>query len=268
MFLFFLLLSCSRSSGSRSVLNPSPSPPSPSPSPVPPPVGPSPGSPSFSLDPSFVSPGKTQSPGFVVDGLPNVGVVVSLYRGPFPGSRCVDPNLIFIKKLETSGSRIVFNGLSPDLVPEDGLYKFFVKIERVEGSVDLGCLTLSYILDRTVPRVVNNSVDRDSLTNDDSPLRSKTWSWTCDDLTSCEYRYKIDSVGLSGSGDCVPHVFTSADLYSSVSKATQSGVTGKYCIHIQARDEVGLESRVTSVYGTFDNKNPSISGVEVLSGGL
>ena len=260
VFVMLFSVSCGRSSG-RSVSPPGPTPPTPPPTPpVPPPVNPG-----FYLIPPFSSPTRETSPRFIIKDLPDRLVTVSLYRGPLPGSGCEDPNLIFIKKLsvDSSKSEITFDNLG-DIVPsQDGPYKFFVKIEG--NQLPSTCLQLTYILDNTIPKVVNNTFDRDPLENDDTPRMSKTWSWTCDDTTDCEYRWFIDDTPLSGTS-CGTHTFSATDTYSNAFSATKTGGDGKFCIHIQARDQVDLESEVQSVYATLDNTPPVISSVTVPSG--
>ena len=257
IFIILFSISCSDSSGGLSV-GPIP----PKPNPPPPPSG----DPRFDFYPPFVSPGRGISPQFIVRNLPGYPVAVSLYRGPLPGSRCEDPDLILLKRVsvEASTSEIVFDNLGDVIPSQDGLYRFFVKIERNHSPS--ACFDLTYILDTTAPRVVANTLDKDPLRNDNTPGRSKTWSWTCDDLTSCEYRWFIDDTPLTGE-NCRPYVFSSTHAYSSSSTtATKTGGQGRYCIHIQARDQTGIESSVTSVYATFDNGGPSISQVSIPSG--
>ena len=110
-----------------------------------------------------------------------------------------------------------------------------------------------------------NTLDGNSpLENDDTPVNSKTW--TCDnspnETAQCQYRYKVDDNPISGT-TCTSPTFTDTDSYSETALATKSGGNGKYCIHIQAKDQAGNESLVTSVYATLDSEDPNISGVSV-----
>ena len=268
IFLFFLgfnflfFVGCDGSSASRSTAKK----PDPDPDPDPTPRGPE-----FIINPPFVSPGNTRSPGFIIKRLPDQDVTISIYKGPLPTSQCEDSNLILVKEnisVQASENEIVINNLGDILSGlGDGTYRFFAKIQ---GEGVSRCMTLNYIFDTTAPRIVANTLSgTDPLGNEDIPVMSKTWAWACQDIVngSCTYRYKIDETPLAETDtSCGTHSFTPSDAYSSASTATKTGGDGRYCIHIQARDEAGNESGVVSVYATLDRTSPTVSSVSVPDG--
>ncbi len=270
VFIMIGLSGCSGSSGSSSVgekpITPTPGP-GPSPSPTPGPIPPGAGY-EFYLKPPFSSPGDGSSPGFIVRNLPDTSVTVSLYRGLVSSSECEDTDLIPIGTPVVTGASQneitfenlgnIFNGV------QDGTYKFFAKIEG-EG-ISTACVEQTYVLDATKPEIIDRIFPGGitSIGNDDTPRKSKTWLWGCRDATSCEYRYLVDDTPMTGT-DCASHTFLSSDAYSDVFVTTKTGGNGKYCIHIQARDEAGNESDVISVYATLDNTAPTILSVTVPS---
>ncbi len=218
--------------------------------------------PGFYLISPFVSPGNEIPSGFIIKNLPNSQVTVSLYFGLLPESSCGDSDHILLIKppvvVEASRNEITFEDLEINVSPRDGTYKFFARIEG-EG-LSTTCIGLPYILDTTPPVIVDNL--RDLLENDDTPTMSKTWNWSCRDRdgTTCEYRYKIEEENPINEDEtnCETHTFPLDASYSDASTATKIGGDGKFCIHIQAKDEVGNKSPVTSVYATLDNTKPAI----------
>ncbi|MDA8791639.1 hypothetical protein N9N67_00265 [Bacteriovoracaceae bacterium] len=88
------------------------------------------------------------------------------------------------------------------------------------------------------------------LSNDLVPTQSKAWSWVCD-ATNCTYRYVINTTSS--------HTFTS-EPYDSTTMDSQSTGDGTYYIHVQAKDDYGNESSVTSVSALLDNSAPTTPG--------
>ena len=205
------------------------------------------------------------NPGFIIRQLPDSSLTVSLYQGLLLTSSCSDSHLILLNSVSVDASETEI-AINPVLnLLKDRIYKFFAKIEG-EG-ISTACLELDYIIDTIAPRIVTNTLNgTDPMENDDTPRMSKIWTWSCIDRdgTSCEYRYKIDDNLLTGTS-CPIYTFASNETYSNTATATKTGDNGKYCIHIQAKDEAGNESSVTSVYATLDNTSPTISGVTIPS---
>ena len=99
----------------------------------------------------------------------------------------------------------------------------------------------SFIIDTTPPTITG-------LSNDTTPAKSKTWTWSSNDATST-YRYLIDQTpGSSPSGE-----------YSSAVTANQSSGNGNYYLHVQAKDLLGNESSVTTVSAILDNIAPVVT---------
>ncbi len=220
--------------------------------------------PDFRVNPP--SPGPSRGPGFIIRGLPDYDVTVSIFRGPRSTSQCTDADLIPLGdpvQVRASENEITVNLGNVLENASDGIYKFFA---RIEGGPRVHCFELTYVLDTTVPRIIANTLEQNPLENDDTMRMSKTWNWSCVDRdgVNCTYRHKIDETALTGSS-CPSYTFASNESYSSVSTATKPGGSGKYCIHIQAMDDANNESEVVSVYATLDNTAPTISSVSVPS---
>ncbi len=220
--------------------------------------------PDFRVNPP--SPGPSRGPGFIIRGLPDYDVTVSIFRGPRSTSQCTDADLIPLGdpvRVSASENEITVNLGNVLENASDGIYRFFA---RIEGGPRVHCFELTYVLDTTVPRIIANTLEQNPLENDDTMRMSKTWNWSCVDRdgVNCTYRHKIDETALTGSS-CPSYTFASNESYSSVSTATKPGGSGKYCIHIQAMDDANNESEVVSVYATLDNTAPTISSVSVPS---
>ncbi len=145
------------------------------------------------------------------------------------------------------------------------------EIDEVNETLEVRGSTVSGVSVNPASLIINDNDGTDAvivgLENDDVPGKSKTWSWNCRNMSAspCKYRYRIDSTPTT-QATCVAHTFSSNDTYSEIpATATKTGGDGKYCIHVQARDRADNESEVVSVYATFDNTAPTISGVTVPS---
>ncbi|MBI9101286.1 MAG: hypothetical protein JEY99_02645, partial [Spirochaetales bacterium] len=110
-----------------------------------------------------------------------------------------------------------------------------------EGAVK----TVYATLDNTGP-VING------LSDDDVHKQSKTWDWsTSSDGTGVggvTYRYEVETTGTSGGN---------WSSYDSTTTATQGSGTGTYYLHVQAKDSLGNEGAVKTVYATLDNTAPT-----------
>ena len=224
----------------------------------------------FQLQTPQVSPTSVKNPVFVVNRLPEQDVSVSIYLGLSNFSTCVDTNLKLLgSPVNVEGSRdhVVIDQLGSVLGnSSDGVYRFFAK---VTGDNFSQCASLGYTLDTTRPSIVKAG-QLEAMSNNETPVRSYTWSWACQDTTACEYRHKISDMALSeGVSQCPDFTFESEESYTATTSATknsEAGVDGRYCIYIQAKDEAGNTSPVTAVYALLDNTVPSVSEVQLLSG--
>ena len=213
----------------------------------------------FELHSSSPSPGQSKSPHFTLSQLPAQELGVSVYLGDST-STCTSSNLVELgssRTVEASQTEITIGDLG-EVLDSDGTYKFFI---RVSGTDFSECDDLTYVLDTSPPSIVSPSTNQ-PLENDQTPMRSRTWTWGCLDETQCQYRYTLGSTPLSGTS-CSHFDLTGID-YSDLASATKESapnVNGKYCLSIQARDQAGNESSVVSVYGVFDNEPPVVPTV-------
>ncbi len=112
------------------------------------------------------------------------------------------------------------------------------------GNTSLGAgPSTAFTVDNTAPNITG-------LSDDSTPAKSKTWTWSSSDGTAT-FRYLVDqTIGSSPSGS-----------YDSTITVTQSSGNGTYYIHVQAIDPVGNPSSVTTVSAVLDNTAPTVSGV-------
>ena len=221
------------------------------------------------LEFNIKSPDTSNNPSFTIGQLPDIDVTISLFKGPNSNSKCEDSNLEPLGDpiaAQASQNEITINNLGSLLnISNDGTYSFFIKIN---GQGFNHCFNVKYILDTTKPQVIANPTSNTTLENDDTSVMSKTWNWACRDREygECAYRYKIDNEPLqAGASSCTSYTFPPNEPYSDIFTATKTGGDGKYCIHIQAKDDVGNESDVVSVYAALDGTVPTISQVGVPS---
>ena len=85
------------------------------------------------------------------------------------------------------------------------------------------------------------------LSNDSTPTRSKTWTWSSANPSTDTYRYSIDQ-----SLSSVP-----SGSYGVGNTAIVSSGTGTYYLHVQAKDENDNEGAVSTVSCILDNLGPS-----------
>lgn len=119
---------------------------------------------------------------------------------------------------------------------------------RVRFQAFDGAVTSTFAVSEAV--VINNVPPPTimGLTNDTAPSRLKVWEWSSNDA-SATYRYLVDQ---SATG-------TPSGGYTSATTTTQDGGNGIYYMHIQARNEVGSESTVTTVSAVLDTTPPVIT---------
>ena len=85
------------------------------------------------------------------------------------------------------------------------------------------------------------------LSNDETPKKSKTWTWSSGEGTL--FRYSVDQNATSTlSGD-----------YSDLTSATKSSGEGTWYLHVQAKDSGDDESEVVNVSAILDNTAPIIT---------
>lgn len=128
-----------------------------------------------------------------------------------------------------------------DLAPNaDGLV--FIEIPagvatNSESTGSKAANTFEITSDRTPPILLG-------LSDDSTPTKSKTWSWSCNE--PCVYRYVVDTLTSTAP----------TGTYSATATATQNSGTNTYYIHVQAIDSAGNESTVAHISAIIDNTAP------------
>ncbi len=94
------------------------------------------------------------------------------------------------------------------------------------------------------------------LSADSIAAKSKKWSWACQesngDSLNCTYRFVVNKSDT--------HEFTD-EPYGNQTSYTKNDGTGTFWLHVQAKDETGLESKVRSSSARLDNTKPSVKGL-------
>ncbi|KPA13071.1 hypothetical protein MHK_006719, partial [Candidatus Magnetomorum sp. HK-1] len=125
----------------------------------------------------------------------------------------------------------------------DGKWFLHVQAKDITGNIG-EIITVSAILDNTPPDIIG-------LSDDDIPVKTKSWQWHTSEKNQLTYRYLIDQNEKS-----LPK-----GAFSNVKSAKISGVDGIWYIHVQAKDIAGNLSKVTTVKASLDNKPPEIKGL-------
>ena len=129
----------------------------------------------------------------------------------------------------------------------DGTYYLHIQVDDGIGNTSQ-VTSVSAILDNTGPSVMGLAVDL-------SQRPSKTWSWSCSDITDCSYRHVINQNANPPS----PMTGT----WGSVVTATKDNVAvdGTYYIHVQARDVLENEGDVVSVSAELSSTALGVTGL-------
>jgi len=115
----------------------------------------------------------------------------------------------------------------------NGTYYIHVQVRDIAAN-ESTVYSASVILDNIAPTVTG-------LSNDSTPTKSKTWTWSSE--AGATFRYAIDQSAT----------WTPTGAYSSITTATQSTGNGTYYIHVQARDIAGNESTVYTASAILKN---------------
>lgn len=132
-----------------------------------------------------------------------------------------------IERFQIRGTNAFFTNQDELIVSIDMSDTFEKDTEKTE--------TLEEVSEDTTPPTITG------LTDDETPVQSKTWNWDADEEAT--FRFAIDQ-DISG----VP-----SGEYSDVKTATQADGDGVYYIHVQAKDSSGNESEVVTVSAVLDN---------------
>lgn len=87
------------------------------------------------------------------------------------------------------------------------------------------------------------------LSNDSTPKKSKTFTWSSDNPSTDQYRFSIDQ-SVSG----VP-----SGTYGTEVTTTYSSGSGTFYIHVQARSQTEVEGEVATASFVLDNNGPVVS---------
>ena len=100
------------------------------------------------------------------------------------------------------------------------------------------------------------------LSDDDTPTKSKTWNWQCNNDPDCKYRHII-----TPDNDSPPYTFSESHLYDTQVTSTKDSGSDTFYLHVQAVDSAGNESEVTTVSALIDNTAPTSPTIVVPGGG-
>jgi hypothetical protein len=151
---------------------------------------------------------------------------------------------------QDSGSWQLYTGTdltsyTPDTPLTDGSHTLYVQIKNWIESWSLSASS-TIVVDTTPPSITG-------LSDLSGTVSEYTWNWASSD-TEAEYRYAI-------SESVNPPVDFDAAVWGSTTSASfdaaAEDVTGRYYIHVQARDTLGNEASITSVYADFDPEPPA-----------
>lgn len=125
----------------------------------------------------------------------------------------------------------------------DGVYYIHVQARDMLGN-ESAVVHARVTLDNTLPVL-------SGLSDSATPVKSKTWTWSCADTNTCHARFLVDQ-----TPDTNP-----TGAYSNFMTATQGSGNGPYYIHVQMRDEAGNESAIAHYRAILDNTAPVITGL-------
>ena len=130
---------------------------------------------------------------------------------------------------------------------ENGTWYLHVQAKDTAGNVS-SVKSVSVALDNSGPQVTE-------LTDDSTPVKSKTWTWSCNEnpVTNCKYRFEVNSSSV--------YTFPESKTYKSQTEFTKSSGDGVYYLHVQAKDNADNESEVVSVSAVLDNTAPTLTGL-------
>ena len=126
----------------------------------------------------------------------------------------------------------------------NGIY--YLHVQAQDRAMNISeTVTVSTIIDNHPPAVIN-------LSNDDVPKQLKKWQWQAnDDDNYIVYRWLVDQ-----QADSEP-----AGSYTYSSETTLTNETGRWYIHVQAKDRAGNVSQVETVSAILDNQPPKVIGL-------
>ncbi len=186
------------------------------------------------------SPGTLDPPVVRVSGV-SMGDTVTLYGD----SGCT----VARGSAASSGSTV---DITASVIGSDGQLVYYANRSVAGTSSACSTASLAYRLDTTAPVVTG-------LSNDPVVATSKSWVWGCTDAGSsdtCTYSVLVDQ-NVSA---------TPTAAFSSNATQTLSAVTGRYYLHVIARDTAGNLSAPVHVYVDLDATAPAApSGLALVS---
>ena len=158
-----------------------------------------------------------------------------------------DSNLLFRHLIDDQPDTIPegeFNTIqSATLKNLDGKYFLHVQARDRAGNIS-DVVSVCVQMNSLPPKIMG-------LENDDQPKQMKTWSWKSDAPEKDVFRFVINQQQKSMiAGD-----------YRQINTASIKGKDGLWYIHVQARDDAGNESEITTVSAILDNTPPIVSGL-------
>ena len=105
------------------------------------------------------------------------------------------------------------------------------------------------VVDTTKPVVTG-------LSDGSAPVKSAQWAWECEDTSACTYRNVVSE------GDSYTWVNESFGETSTV--GTSNATTGKWYLHVQAKDAVGNKSETKTVFVDIDVTPPTLASGDIM----
>ena len=153
----------------------------------------------------------------------------------------------FVSSIGETRKRYTYNIAVPSDSTAEITYQ--VMILDVAGNSATSEVQTITVTDNDIPTI-------SGIENDSTLTRSKTWEWSATDNVSSTltFRYAIDQ-----DAEGVP-----TGEYTDTTTATQDTGDGTHYLHVQAQDEAGNESEVTTV--SVDLDNTALSPEELTAG--
>ena len=126
---------------------------------------------------------------------------------------------------------------------------------NIEISSSITTSNATVVIDTIAPELTG-------LSNDDTPAKSKTWNWQCNNDPDCKYRHTI-----TPDNESPPYTFSEGHLYDTLTTFTKDSGSNTFYLHVQAVDSAGNESEVTTVSALIDNIAPLSPTIVVPGGG-
>lgn len=127
---------------------------------------------------------------------------------------------------------------------ETGSFYLHIQAKNMDNGNESAVVTALFKVDNTTPIVTG-------IASEGSRIPSKNWTWGCADTSSCDFRFILTEANDNSA--------LSSEVYDSTVSHEVSGIDGIRYLHVQAKDEAGNESDVTTVFAEYSATIPSAS---------